>query len=124
MKPKAQASAAVPKISLEEIKTAYREVFTELEIQENSKLDQVVVQAKADFVSKKYSKDELIAKYQEFAELLETNADKTFNAYYKQLQLNLEKYGHDVNEAIPFKNEYNTKKQERMTHVINELSQF
>ncbi len=117
-------TSTIPGTSLAEIKAAYQEVFTELEVQEGSKVDQVVVQAKADFVSKKYSNDELIAKYQEFAELLETNADKTFNTYYKQMQLNLQKYGHDVNEAIPFKNEYNAKKQERMTRVISELSQF
>ncbi|MBB6446093.1 hypothetical protein [Bacillus benzoevorans] len=117
-------TTALPGTSLEEIKAAYQEVFTQLEVQESSKVDQIVVQAKADFVSKKYSKDELIAKYQEFAELLETNADKTFDAYYKQFQLDLEKYGYDVNDAVPFKNEYTAKKQERMTQVISELSQF
>jgi hypothetical protein len=115
---------ALPGTSFEEIKAAYQKVFSELEVQEGSKVDQVVVQAKADFVSGKYSKAQLVEKYQEFAELLEGNADKTFNAYYKQMQLDLEKYGHDVNAAIPYKNEYNAKKQERMSHIISELSQF
>lgn len=118
------SSSAIPGTSLEEIKAAYKEVFTELEVQENSKVEQVTAQAKEDLASKKYSKDELIAKYQELAEYMEKNADKTFNAYYQQLQYNLEKYGYDVNEAVPFKNEYNTKKQERMANVLRELSQL
>lgn len=110
--------------TLEEILAAYREVFTELEKQENEKVNQVVAQAKADYQSGNDSGDELMAKYQELAHLLENNANKTFHAYYQQLQANLEQNGYDVNEATPFKNEYEAKKHERLSLIYEELAQL
>ena len=38
--------------SLSEIKSSYQTIFTDLEVQETSKLDQLLVQAKADYVSR------------------------------------------------------------------------
>ena len=42
--------------TLTEIKTAYRDAFTDLEVQQTSSMDQLLVQAKADYVSGKLSK--------------------------------------------------------------------
>ena len=110
--------------ALADIKAAYRGVFSELEVLQGSKVDQVVVQAKADYVSGKYAKEDLLVKYQEVALSLESQADQAFHAIYQQLEADLEKNGHDVSEAVSFKNEYNQKKNERLSHVISELSEF
>jgi len=110
--------------SLNDIKSAYRTIFSDLEIQEMSRVDQLMVQAKADYVSGKLTKSDLTVKYQDAAVALERNADQTFNTVYNQLQIDLEKYGHSPSEAVEFRSEYQTKKQERLTHVINELQNF
>lgn len=113
-----------PGTSLEDIKAAYRKTFSELEVWEGSKVDQIVVQAKADYVSGKYSKEDLLGKYQEIALSLEDQADQSFHAIYQQLGADLKKNGHDQNEAVSFKNEYEQKKAERQSQVISELSEF
>jgi hypothetical protein len=110
--------------SVAEIKAEYQSVFNDLEIQETSKIDQLIVQAKADYVSNKLSKAEIAAKYQEAAATLQSNADNTFNAIYQQLQNDLEKNGHNPNEAVEFKNNYEAKKQQRLSRVINEVQNF
>ncbi len=110
--------------SLEEIKEAYRTVFSDLEVQETSRADQLMVRAKADYVSGKMTKSDLVVKYQDAATALEQNADKTFNTIYNQLLADLEKYGHNPSEAVEFKNEYEAKKQERLTRIISELKAF
>lgn len=113
-----------PGTSLEDIKAAYRKTFSELEILEGSKIDQIVVQAKADYVSGKYTKEDLLGKYQEIALSLEEQADQSFHAIYQQLGADLKKNGHDQHEAVSFKNEYEQKKEERQSQVISELSEF
>ncbi|WP_071393400.1 hypothetical protein [Bacillus tuaregi] len=110
--------------SLEEIKGNYRKIFSDLEVQETSRVDQLVVKAKADYVSGKLSKADLAVKYQDAAMTLEQNADKMFNTIYNQLLVDLEKYGHDTNEAAEFKTEYQTKKAQRLAHIISELEDF
>lgn len=112
------------KPSLAEIKSEYQSIFTELEIQETSKVDQLVVEAKADFVSGQGSLDQLITKYQAAAQLLEQNANNSFNVIYQQLQYDLESNGYDVNEAEEFKQSYNTKKQERRTRIFSQIQDF
>lgn len=110
--------------SLSEIKSAYQRMFSDLEIQQTSTLDQLIVQAKADFVSGKYSKSELVNKYGATATQIEKQADQSFNALYSQLQLDLSQYGHDQNEATEFRSEYNRKKQARLSHTISQLQGF
>ncbi len=107
-----------------DIKAAYQKIFSDLEVQEMSNIDQLVVQAKADYVSKKLSKADIAVKYQDAATVLESNADKTFNLIYQNLEFDLKKYGYDTNEAAEFKNEYQTKKQERLLRVINQVQSF
>jgi hypothetical protein len=107
--------------SLEDINSAYGQVFSDLEVQVTSNLDQMLVKAKADYVSNKYSKIDLALKYQEAAKTLESNADKAFNTYFQQMQKDLERYGHDPNAAETFKNEYEVKKQERTSHLMGQL---
>jgi len=99
-----------PGTGLDEIKSAYRKTFSELEVWEGSNIDQIVVQAKADYVSGKYTKEDLLVKYQEIALSLEDQADQFFHAIYQQLEADLNKNGHDQNEAVSFKNEYEQKK--------------
>ena len=106
------------------MKSAYQKMFSDLEIQEKSTLDQLVVQAKADYVSGKYSKSELVSKYGSTATQIEKQADQSFNALYSQLQSDLSKYGHDTNEATEFKSEYNREKQARLSHTISQLQGF
>lgn len=121
------SSPSVPSTTgktLPEIKAAYRTVFSDLEVQETSKVDQLVVQAKADYVSGKLSKTDLLVKYQDAAVTLERNADQMFNALYGQLQIDLEKNGHDPNAATEFKSEYQTKKQQRLSRIVNQLQGF
>ncbi|MBB6446091.1 hypothetical protein [Bacillus benzoevorans] len=113
-----------PGTALADIKSAYRAAFSDLEVWEGSKIDQIVVQAKADYVSGKYLKEDLLVKYQEIALSLEDQADQSFNAIYQQLEADLQKNGHDPNEAVSFRNEYQQKKAERQSHVISELSEF
>ena len=96
--------------TLPEIKTAYRDAFTDLEVQQTSHMDQLLVQAKADYVSGKLSKADLAVRYQAAATTLERNTDQLFNALYQQMQTDLEKNGHSANEAIEFRNEYQAKK--------------
>lgn len=115
---------SLPGTTLAEIKSAYYETFSELEVLENSKIDQVVVQAKADYVSGKYSKEDLAVKYQETALALEAQSDRAFQAIYQQLEYDLEKYGHDTSEAVVYRNEYERKKSERLSHMINQFSKF
>ncbi|MFE8701721.1 hypothetical protein ACFYKX_14040 [Cytobacillus sp. FJAT-54145] len=110
--------------SVDEIKAKYNALFTELEVQETSKVDQLVVEAKAEFVSNKLPKGDLIAKYQEVANLMEQNADRTFNIIYQQLEYDLEINGHSLNEAQEFRQTYNAKKQERLSRVVNQLKDF
>ena len=110
--------------SLSEIKSAYQKMFSDLEIQETSTLDQLVVQAKADYVSGKYSKSELVSKYGSTATQIEKQADQSFNAIYSQLQSDLSQYGHDPNEASQFRSEYNRKKQARLSHTMSQLQGF
>ena len=110
--------------SLSEIKSAYRTIFADLEVQETSKLDQLLVQAKADFVSGKYTKPDLINKYRASAAQLEGHADRLFNSLYKQLQTDLSQNGYDPNEASELRSEYNSKKQARLSYAINQLTNF
>ncbi|OMF61534.1 hypothetical protein BK139_06755 [Paenibacillus sp. FSL R5-0490] len=107
--------------SLAEIKTYYNSLFSELEAQETSKIDQLVVEAKAEIISKKTPMSELIGKYQSYAGLMERNADSTFNTLYQQLQFDLESNGYSLNEAQEFQQTYNAKKQERKSRVISQL---
>ena len=107
--------------TLTEIKTAYRDAFTDLEVQQTSRIDQLLVQAKADYVSGKLSKPDLAVRYQIQATTLESTTDQLFNALYQQMQNDLEKNGHSANEAIEFRDQYQAKKQERFTHVISQI---
>ncbi len=50
--------------SLTEIKAAYRDAFSDLEVQQTSQMDQLLLQAKADYVSGKLSKTNLAVRYQ------------------------------------------------------------
>lgn len=109
------------KPSLEEIKAEYHSIFSELEAQETSKVDQLLVQAKADLVSNKASVAELVAKYEEAANFMEQNADRTFNTIYAQLEYDLERYGYSKNEATSFRQTYNAKKQERYSRVLSQM---
>ncbi|KAA9014192.1 hypothetical protein [Niallia endozanthoxylica] len=110
--------------SLEQIKAAYRTIFSDLEVQETSRADQLMVQAKADYVSGKMTKSDLVVKYQDAATALEQNADKIFNTIYNQLLDDLEKYGHNPSEAVEFKDEYEAKKQQRLARIFSELEAF
>ena len=110
--------------TLAEIKSAYRTIFTDLENQESSKMDQLLVKAKADYVSGKYSQAQLTSKYSNAAAQLDRSADQMFNAIYAQLQADLTKYGHDPQEAVAFRSEYNSKKQARLSHAVNQLQNF
>ena len=110
--------------TLTEIKSAYRDAFTDLEVQQTSGMDQLLVQAKADYVSGKLSKADLAVRYQNEATTLERNTDQLFNALYQQMQADLEKNGHSANEAIEFRDQYQAKKQERLTRVISQIQNF
>ena len=110
--------------TLTEIKNAYRDAFTDLEVQQTSSMDQLLIQAKADYVSGKLSKSDLAVRYQSEATTLESNTDQLFNALYQQMQNDLEKNGHSANEAIEFRDQYQAKKQERLTHVISQIQNF
>ncbi|RFU69532.1 hypothetical protein D0469_09200 [Peribacillus saganii] len=112
------------KKTAEEIKSSYRLLLSELEAQETSKVDQLVVQAKADYVGKKLSKTEIAAKYQAHAQTLEINADRSFNVLFQQFQYDLETNGHSLNEAQEFKREYQVKKEERMSRIISQVQGF
>ncbi len=122
--PGTATAPAQPGTTLAEIKSAYYETFSELEVLENSKIDQVVVQAKADYVSGKYSKEDLVVKYQETALALEARGNTAFQVVYQQLEYDLEKNGHDVTEAVVYRNEYERKKSERLSHMISQFSKF
>ena len=112
------------KKSVKQIKKEYSALFEELEAQETSKIDQLMVAAKADYVSKKDSKTEIITKYQETAQELEKRADQSFNALYQQLQYDLEKNGHNVKEAEQFQRTYKEKKKERYTRIPSQVKDF
>jgi hypothetical protein len=125
MNPKTEQQNQKPeKKSLEQIKSDYEALFRELEAQETSKADQLVVEAKGEYVSGKLSKAELAAKYKEIASIMEKNADRQFYALYQQLQIDLDKNGYNINEAQSFKNTYEAKKQERISRVTSQVSQF
>lgn len=109
------------KKSLTEIKEYYLSLFDELEVQETSKADQLLVQAKADQVSGNYSKSELTAKYQDLSKQLEQDADQTFNVLYEALHSDLSKNGYSTSAAKKFKTAYSTKKQERIERIIKKL---
>ncbi|PLS17816.1 hypothetical protein CVD28_08945 [Bacillus sp. M6-12] len=117
-------SKPVQKKTLEEVKGSYRSLFGELEAQETSKIDQLVVQAKADYVSKKLSKTEVAAKYQGTAIEMQSSADRSFNILFQQLQSDLEKNGYSLNEAQVFKREYQAKKDERTSRIISQVQGF
>lgn len=123
-KEEARASNDLNKKSLTEIKEYYLSLLDELEVQETSKADQLLVQAKADQVSGKYSKNELADKYQDLSKQLEQNADQTFNVLYEALHSDLSKNGHSTSAAKEFKTMYNTKKQERIERIINKLNKM
>ena len=110
------------KKSLAEIKDYYLSLFDELEVQETSKADQLLVQAKADQVSGNYSKFELADKYQDLSKQLEQNADQTFNILYEALHSDLSKNGYSTRAAKEFKTTYTTKKQERIERIVKKLN--
>ncbi|AZV45315.1 hypothetical protein BAOM_4737 [Peribacillus asahii] len=112
------------KKSVKQIKKEYSALFEELEAQETSKIDQLMVAAKADYVSKKDSKTEITGKYQETAQELEKKADQSFNALYQQLQYDLEKNGHNVKEAEQFQRTYKEKKKERYKRILSQVKDF
>lgn len=112
------------KKSVAAIKKEYNALFNELETQETSKVDQLMVQAKADYVSKKGTKTEVMAKYQAVSQQLEAQADQSFNAIYQQLQYDLEKNGYSLNEAQQFQQTYNSKKASRAKRVASEIKGF
>lgn len=123
-KEEAKTSNDPNKKSLPEIKEYYLSLFDELEVQETSKADQLLVQAKADQVSGKYSKSELADKYQDLSKQLEQNADQTFNVLYEALHSDLSKNGHSTSEAKEFKTAYTTKKQERIERIMKKLNKM
>lgn len=104
--------------SLTENKNYYLSLFDELEVQETSKADQLLVQAKADQVSGKYTKAELITKYQDLSKKLEQNADQTFNVLYEALHADW----HSTIEAKEFKTTYQARKKERIERIITKLN--
>lgn len=110
--------------TLDDIKKEYTSAFNELEVEETSKVDQLVVEAKADYVSGKATKSELIAKYSQAATLMELNADKAFQVLYQQLQYDLETNGYDISEADKFQQTYSKKKQARLDRVASEVKGF
>lgn len=112
------------KKTVADIKKEYTELFNELEAQQTSKVDQLVVQAKADYVSAKGTKTEVISKYQAVAQQLEAQADQSFNVIYRQLQYDLEKNGHSLNEAQEFQQTYNSKKASRAKRISSEIAGF
>lgn len=112
------------KPTLEAIKGDYYTLFNELEAQETSKIDQLIVQAKADYVSKKTPLSDLIVKYQDAANFMERNADKTFNTIYQQLQYDLERNGYSKDEAEEFKQTYNAKKAARTSRILSQIKDF
>lgn len=110
--------------SLQEIKDEYYVIFSELEAQETSKVDQLIVEAKADYVGNKVPLSQLISKYQEAATLLEQNADRTFNTIYQQLEIDLERYGYSKENAVEFRQAYNAKKSARSTRILSQIQSF
>lgn len=110
--------------SFSAIKEKYTPLFNELKVQETSKVDQVLVEAKAEYISKKSSKSEIVAKYEGVSQQLETNADRSFNIIYQQLQLDLEKNGHSLNKAQEFQRTYNSEKQERSNRILSAIEKF
>lgn len=127
----ATASASSPssnneaaKHTVEEIKAVYYPLFKELEAQETSKIDQLVVQAKADFLSSNAPANELLNKYEQIASGMEQNADRTFNALYQELQYDLEKNGHNKAAAEEFRQTYNSKKQARLQRIVDQMGSF
>lgn len=112
------------KHTVEEIKAAYYPLFQELEAQETSKIDQLVVQAKADFLSSNAPASEILQKYEQIASGMEQNADRAFNALYQELQYDLEKNGHSKAEAEEFRQTYNAKKQARLQRIVDQMGSF
>lgn len=112
------------KKSLSQLKEKYNAAFQELEAEETSKVDQLVVQAKADYVSKKATKSELLAKYSQAATIMEQNADKAFNVLYQQFQYDLETQGYDISVADEYKAAYQNKKQARLDRVVEDVNSF
>ena len=112
------------KKTLSEIKKEYTTLFNELEVQETSKLDQLLVEAKAEYISKKMTKAEMLTKYQAALKQLEANADKSFTIIYQELQYDLERNGYDPKEAQPFQETYNSKKEDRAKRIANEIKKF
>lgn len=110
--------------SLADIKAAYQDGFSELAIWQGSTIDQIIVQAKADYVSGLYTKESLLAKYQELALTLEAQADEFFEAIYLDLENELERNGYPLSEAEVFRKEYERKKAERLQQVVDKLSDF
>lgn len=112
------------KTSLSEIKDYYISLFNELEVQETSKADQLLVQAKADQVSGKFSKAEVTTKYQALSQKLEQNADQTFDLLYESVHADLSKNGHSKSEAKEFKTSYHAKKKERIDRIMTKLNKM
>lgn len=112
------------KKSLSEIKDYYISLFDELEVQETSKADQLLVQAKADQVSGKLTKAEVTTKYQDLSQKLEENADQTFNLLYEAVHADLRRSGHSTSAAKEFKTTYHAKKKERIERIITKLNKM
>ena len=106
------------------IEKEYTALFNELEAQETSKLDQLLVEAKAEYISGKGTKQELTTKYQAVLKQLEANADKSFNIIYQELQYELERNGHNPKEAQQFQKTYNSEKESRAERLVNEINEF
>lgn len=112
------------KPTVTEIKNKYSTLFNELKAQETSKIDQLVIQAKSEYVSGNISLSKLITKYETTASAMEQNADNSFNMIYQQLEYDLEYYGYSLNEAQEFRRAYSAEKQERLSRIISQLQDF
>lgn len=113
------------KPTVDTIKQRYMPTLEALQNQANEKINNLVEQAKQEYITKKSSGESIsfgyfYNKYYGAAERLESRTDAAFSSILAIIEKELESYGHSKDHAQSFRDEYNATKERRKNNLINE----
>ncbi|WP_137792064.1 hypothetical protein [Bacillus sp. E(2018)] len=103
------------KVTVQQIKNAYRPAFESLQVQASGRLNSLVGHAESEYQTKKANGEKIrygyfVAKYKSAGENLEGNTDQAFNTIYSALQRDLKRNGFQSQSASEFKKQYENEK--------------
>ncbi len=109
--------------TVEDIKATYKTKFEELQKSTNGKIDQLLEEAKKEFLSLENNKEKtsVVGFYQKYAaegSAIEEETEQKFFSLYEQLTKELQQIGSSEEEAKEFKVIYTQQKEERKSDLL------